>query len=74
MRNPERAARFGKRLKQIRVGRKMLQVDIAVAAGINPNHYNKIENGKVGIRMGTFKKLAKGFGFSLSKFWRVFDD
>lgn len=74
MRNPEGAARFGKRLKQIRVERKILQVDVAVAAGINPNHYSKIERGKVGIRMSTFEKLAKGFGFSLSKFWRVFDD
>ncbi len=51
--------RLGRKLKLLRLAHNMLQVDLAVAADINSNHYGKIERGKVNIHLNTLRKLAK---------------
>ncbi|OGG26240.1 hypothetical protein A2960_04660 [Candidatus Gottesmanbacteria bacterium RIFCSPLOWO2_01_FULL_39_12b] len=38
---------IGKRIKKIRKGRKLKQIEVAVDAGLNPSYYGKIERGLV---------------------------
>lgn len=71
VKNRETAENLGKKLKSMRLERKMYQVDFAVAADINPNHYSKIERGKVGIRLSTFKKLATGLNMSPTELFMI---
>lgn len=51
---------IGKNLKTIRLQRKLLQVDIAVATGINSKYISKIESGKARITLPILYKLVKG--------------
>ncbi len=59
MKNESTQIKISKRLKALRLERHMLQVDLAVAANINPNHYSKIESGKVNLHFKTLVNLAK---------------
>lgn len=65
VRDREICEKMGRTLKRLRVAQNMLQVDFAVAADLNPNHYSKIERGKVNIRFNTLEKLAKALNISV---------
>jgi transcriptional regulator with XRE-family HTH domain len=51
----------GRNLKAARVRRGYRQQDIEELIGLNNRHYQSIEAGKVNVRVGTLRDLAKLF-------------
>jgi len=55
---------FGKRLKELRLGEKLKQSDMAAFLEITSRHYQEMEYGKVNIPATTLISLAKYFNVS----------
>lgn len=60
---------FGKRLKQIRESKNLLQLDLELSSGINRTEISRIENGQKNIEFFTIVKLAEALNVGLQDFF-----
>lgn len=62
--------RFGQRIRELRLERKMLQGDLAHRVGIRESYVSSIETGAKEPCLEVIQMLAKGLGVSLRRlFW-----
>jgi transcriptional regulator with XRE-family HTH domain len=61
------AARFGKRLRELRMKKGLSQVEMAHQFGIDRGHISEIENGKKNVCLPMLEVLSKGFEVSISE-------
>ena len=61
---------FGKKLKQLRQDRDMIQLDLEIKSGINRTEISKIENAQKNIEFFTIVKLAVALDVSLAEFFQ----
>jgi DNA-binding XRE family transcriptional regulator len=59
--------RFGLRLRELRLSRKLGQVEMAVAFGIDRSFISDVERGRKSIGLPTLEVIAIGFGMTLSE-------
>jgi len=64
------AARFGKRVRQLRQKRGLSQVEMAHRFGIDRGHISDLEHGKKNVCLPMLEVLSKGFGISVSELMR----
>jgi len=57
----------GKNIKKIREQKKLLQKDVAAAAGLHPANYNKTEKGEREPSIEALDKIAKLFGMTVDE-------
>jgi transcriptional regulator with XRE-family HTH domain len=57
---------FGHRIKQLRLSHGMSQDRFSAAIGLDRSYYASVELGKRNISLLNIKKIADGFGVSLS--------
>lgn len=60
---------LGERLKQIRIHRNMIQLDLAEAIGMDRSEISKMENGKQNVEFNTLVRLAEALQVNLSDFF-----
>jgi transcriptional regulator with XRE-family HTH domain len=60
-------ARFGERLRSLRKGRGMTQVELADYLGLRRTYVSDLERGKRNVSLMTLEIIARGFGLSVSK-------
>ncbi|WEV43775.1 helix-turn-helix transcriptional regulator [Lactobacillus sp. ESL0684] len=58
---------FGKRLKELRVNAGISQEKFALKIDMDRTYYASVEAGKRNISLFNIKKIADGFGISLSE-------
>lgn len=58
---------FGARCRQLRVQRKLTQLDMVRHHGYSLSHYQRIERGVQDVRITTMVRLARAFGVSLTE-------
>jgi transcriptional regulator with XRE-family HTH domain len=63
-------AAFGIRLREIRKGKGMSQLDLEVHSGINRTEISRIENGTKNIEFLTIVKLAAALDIDLASFFK----
>lgn len=61
--------RFGERVREIRLYRNMIQLDLGEAIGMERSEISKIENGKKNIEFNTMVRLAEALEVELSDFF-----
>lgn len=61
---------FGKRVRRIRKRCKLSQLDMVRRWNWTLSHYQRIERGKLDVRLSTIKKLADCFGVTLGQMMR----
>lgn len=61
---------FGKRLKELRVSKKLTQIELAEISGLHPNYIGMVERGERNPSLINIEKLAKGLGVSLSEIFK----
>jgi transcriptional regulator with XRE-family HTH domain len=62
--------RFGARVRELRLERKMSQIALAEKAGIEQQHLSNLELGKKEAKIKVIEMLAQGLGISLRQlFW-----
>jgi transcriptional regulator with XRE-family HTH domain len=61
---------FGKKLKGLREGRNLSQLDLELVSGMNRTEISRIENGKKNIEFFTIVKLAEALEIELSDFFK----
>jgi DNA-binding XRE family transcriptional regulator len=59
-------SRFGIRLRDLRRSRRLTQLDMAIAFGIDRSYISDVECGKKGISLATLEVIALGFSMKLS--------
>lgn len=64
---------LGQRLRQLRIDRKLSQLDIEVATGIANADISRIENGKTNVELVTLVKLAIAFNIELMELFNYND-
>jgi transcriptional regulator with XRE-family HTH domain len=66
----EITSRFGARIRELRLAKKMRQIDLAERVGIQEAYVSSIESGKKEPCLRVIEMLADGLGVSLRKlFW-----
>jgi|HubBroStandDraft_5_1064220.scaffolds.fasta_scaffold706446_1 DNA-binding XRE family transcriptional regulator len=65
VRNRDISERFGERLRELRKSRRMTQLDMAVAFGIDRSYISDLECGKKGLSLATLEVFALGFKIEL---------
>jgi len=61
------AKRFGARIRQFRLRKRMSQELLASRAGLHPTHISLIERGERAVRIETIERLAIGLGVQPSR-------
>jgi transcriptional regulator with XRE-family HTH domain len=61
------AARFGKRVRELRTKKGLSQVEMAHRFGIDRGHISEIESGKKNVCLPMLDVLSKGFGITISE-------
>lgn len=61
---------FGKRARELRKGLGISQEKFALMIGMDRTYYASVESGKRNIALNNIKKIADGFGISLSELFR----
>ncbi|WAC12441.1 helix-turn-helix domain-containing protein [Dyadobacter pollutisoli] len=61
--------RFGERVREIRLYRNMIQLDLGEAIGMERSEISKIENGKKNVEFNTMVRLAEALTVELSDFF-----
>lgn len=61
--------RFGERVREIRLYRNMIQLDLGEAIGMERSEISKIENGKKNVEFNTMVRLAEALAVELSDFF-----
>jgi transcriptional regulator with XRE-family HTH domain len=64
------AARFGERLRKLRIAKGLSQVEMAHQFGIDRGHLSEIETGKKNVCLSLLEDLADGFGITISELMR----
>jgi transcriptional regulator with XRE-family HTH domain len=62
-------ARLATGLRRERARRSWTQEKAAELAGLNPRHYQKLEEGSVNVTLRTLERLARAFGVDVSRFF-----
>jgi transcriptional regulator with XRE-family HTH domain len=57
--------KFGKRVREIRLKKKMSQGDLAKILGVHPNYISGIERGQENMSLRKIERLAKAMGVSV---------
>lgn len=65
MKNAELAREVGRRLADLRQGRKIQMIDVALELDISPSQYSRIENGKQSLSVDAAKKICEFYKCSL---------
>ena len=60
-------ARFGRKVRKLRLQRGWTQVDMAERLGLDRSYLADVERGKRNISILNLDVIAKGFGLSLSR-------
>lgn len=60
---------FGERVREIRLYRNMIQLDLGEAIGMERSEISKIENGKKNVEFNTMVRLAEALEVELSDFF-----
>ena len=60
------AAKFGKRVKKIRLGKKLSQGDVAKRLGIGASYISQVERGVQNISLKGMEKLARALGVNIN--------
>jgi len=55
-------AKFGKRVREIRLKKKMSQGDLAKILGVHPNYISGIERGQENMSLRSIERLTKALG------------
>jgi transcriptional regulator with XRE-family HTH domain len=58
---------FGKRLKELRISKKLTQIELAEICGLHPNYIGMVERGERNPSLINIDKLAKALDVSLSE-------
>jgi len=61
--------KFGQRVRELRLQKKISQEDLAFRAGIDRTVMTKVENGKRNISIKNIEKIVKALDISLSDFF-----
>lgn len=61
---------FGKRIRELRKATGLSQEKFAAKVGIDRTYYASVEAGKRNISIMNIKKIADGFGVSLSELFK----
>jgi len=61
---------FGERVRKLRKKRDWKLVELSVETGLGRVFLSNLENGKHEPKLGTIKKLANGFGLTISQLTR----
>jgi len=64
---PTYVVELGKRIKNIREGKKMTITDLAYNCELDSQNLRKYENGKQEMKISTLKRIAEGLNISPSK-------
>lgn len=64
------AARFGQRIRKLRMKHGLSQVEMAHRFGIDRGHISDLERGKKSVCLPMLEVLSKGFGVSVSELMR----
>jgi len=64
------AARFGERIRKLRLKQGLSQVEMAHRFGIDRGHISDLERGKKSACLPLLEVLSKGFGISVSELMR----
>lgn len=65
MKNAELAREVGGRLSELRQGRNIQMIDVALELNISPSQYGRIENGKQALNVDAAKKICEFYDCSL---------
>ena len=60
----------GNRIRELRAARDWSQEEFADRCRIHRSHMGEIERGEVDVSISTLRKVAKGFGMTVSEFLR----
>jgi len=61
------AARFGQRIRELRIKKGLSQLEMAYQFGIDRGHISEIETGKKNVCLPMLEVLSEGFGVSVSE-------
>ena len=64
---PDISEKFGKRVKEIRLRKKMSQGDLAKVLGVHPTYISGIERGVRNMALKNIERLAKALGVSIEE-------
>jgi transcriptional regulator with XRE-family HTH domain len=64
---PRLKARLANGLRRERARRRWTQEKAAELAGLNPRHYQKLEEGSVNVTLRTLERLCRAFGVDVSQ-------
>lgn len=67
VRQPEAVRHFATRLRELRRGRGMSQVELAEKAHITPSYVTRLENGSTAPNLDTLSRLATALGVALTE-------
>ena len=70
--DPESRA-FGKHVRWLRDGRKLTQEELARQCGLSADTIRRLEHGSFSPSLATLRKVASGFGCSVSDLFRSFE-
>ncbi len=59
--------RFGENLRELRLNKKLAQIDLAVATGLNRTYIGKLENGYARVTLQTLICLSKGLHINMKE-------
>jgi transcriptional regulator with XRE-family HTH domain len=68
---PRLKARLAKGLRRERTRRKWTQEKAAELAGLNPRHYQKLEEGSVNVTLRTLERLTRAFGVDITQLFGI---
>ena len=60
-------AQIGQRIREIRMSRKISQIELATRCGVEPSNLNRIEHGKANPTVRTLHLIALALGVGLAE-------
>jgi transcriptional regulator with XRE-family HTH domain len=61
------SVKFGKKVKEIRVGKKMSQAKLAKILGVHPTYISGIERGVRNMNLKNIERLSKALGVAIEE-------
>jgi transcriptional regulator with XRE-family HTH domain len=58
---------FGKRLKELRISKKLTQIELAEICGLHPNYIGMVERGERNPSLINIDKLAKALNLNITE-------
>ena len=59
--------KFGKKVREVRLNKKMSQGDLAKILGVHPTYISSVERGVRNMALNNIERLAKALGISIGK-------